>query len=145
MKKEKIILLVEDNEGDAELILEALNNSRTTSHVIVINNGEDAMQFLKEHEEDTQEKPLPDIILLDLNLPKLDGKEVLQYVKQNQATKRIPVIILTTSSLQKDIKDALDSHANAYIVKTGDIEHLMNLIKSIENFWVNFAIFPQKT
>jgi CheY-like chemotaxis protein len=137
------ILLIEDNEGDAELITEALKNNANSAEIKVINNGEDALRFLKSEVDDVHET-LPDLILLDLNLPKVDGKEVLHFIKNNDSLKGIPVVMLTTSSLQKDISYSYNNHANCYIVKPGNLKDFMTAIHSIEGFWIECVTYPKK-
>ena len=143
MKNEPKILIVEDNEGDAELIIEALQINSIKSEVKVINNGEEALHFLK-HEGEYLDERLPDLILLDVNLPKVDGKEVLLFVKNDSELKRIPVVMLTTSSLQKDIAYSYDNHANCYIVKPGNLKEFIAAINSIEKFWTQCVTYPKK-
>lgn len=143
MKKEPKILLVEDNEGDAELTLEALKSNDILSEVRLINNGEEAIRFLK-LEKDYANETLPDLILLDLNLPKVDGKEVLHFIKNNHELKMIPVVILTTSSLQKDITYAYKNHANCYMVKPSNLKDFITVINAVEQFWINCVTYPKK-
>lgn len=143
MKTNPKILLVEDNEGDAELIIEALQTHSVMPQIQVINNGEDALHFLR-HIGAYLDETLPDLILLDVNLPKVDGKEVLHYVKNDIELKRIPVVMLTTSSLQKDIAYSYDNHANCYIVKPGTLNEFMLAINSIERFWTKCVTYPKK-
>ncbi|MDB5223074.1 MAG: response regulator receiver protein [Chitinophagaceae bacterium] len=143
MKNEpRILLLVEDNEGDAELTIEALKNNDIRSEIKVIKNGEEALQFLK-LEGDYAHETLPDLILLDINLPKIDGKEVLHFVKNDEVLKKIPVVILTTSSLQKDIAYSYNNHANCYIVKPGNLKDFTTAINSIERFWIQCVTYPK--
>ncbi len=140
MKNKKInILLIEDNEGDVELILEAFNNHSTMSEISVIDNGEDALLSLK-----CKEGILPDLILLDINLPKVDGREVLRFVKNDEELKKIPVVMLTSSNLQKDIEYSYNNYANCYMVKPGNLNDFINMIKSIETFWINSVTYLQK-
>src|SRR5665647_2037632 len=137
MKNKKInILLIEDNEGDVELILEAFNSHSTMLEISVIDNGEDALLSLK-----CKEGILPDLILLDINLPKVDGREVLHFVKNDDELKKIPVVMLTSSSLQKDIEYSYNNYANCYIVKPGNLADFINIIKSIETFWINCVTY----
>jgi CheY-like chemotaxis protein len=139
MKKHVKILLIEDNEGDAELIIEALKSHTVTLEIMVINNGDDALDYLK-----ACEKTLPDLVLLDINLPKMDGKEVLHFIKNDDGLKKIPVIMLTSSSLQKDINYSYNNHANCYIVKSSNLKDLVAYINSIEKFWINCVTYPHK-
>ena len=143
MKNLPRILLVEDNDGDAELTIEALENNALKTDIIVIDNGEDAMKFLK-HEGKYLNETLPDLILLDLNLPKIDGREVLHFVKNNSALKRIPVVMLTTSSLQSDIDYSYNNHANCYIVKAGNLAEFNASINSLERFWIHCVTYPNR-
>jgi len=137
--KKNNILLIEDNEGDVELILEALNSHSTRLEISVIDNGEDALLSLK-----CKDRILPDLILLDINLPKVDGREVLHFVKNDEELKKIPVVMLTSSSLQKDIEYSYNNYANCYIVKPGNLADFINTIKSIETFWINCVTYLQK-
>jgi len=140
MKNKKInILLIEDNEGDVELILEAFNSHSTMLEISVIDNGEDALLSLK-----CKEGILPDLILLDINLPKVDGREVLRFVKNDEELKKIPVVMLTSSNLQKDIEYSYNNYANCYMVKPGNLNDFINMIKSIETFWINSVTYLQK-
>ena len=134
MKKVPRILLVEDSEGDAALIAEALENSLVQPEILVIDDGEEALAYLA-GEGIFKDVPKPDLILLDVNLPKVDGKEILVFIKNHKELKRIPVIMLTTSSLQADIDFSYDNHANCYIVKSGDFKEFNKTISLLENFW----------
>jgi CheY-like chemotaxis protein len=139
MRKDVRLLLIEDNEGDAELTIEALKSHTDRLEIIVINNGEDAIEYLKSDDEE-----LPQFILLDINLPKIDGKEVLHYIKNDDSLKKIPVVMLTTSSLQKDISYAYSNSVNCYIVKPGNLKDFINTINAIEKFWINCVTYPNK-
>src|SRR6185437_10390978 len=139
MKKKVIILIIEDNEGDVELILEAFSSHSARLEISVIDNGEDALLSLK-----CKEAILPDLILLDINLPKIDGREVLHFVKNDDELKKIPVVMLTTSNLQKDIEYSYNNYANCYIVKPGNLPDFITTIKSIEKFWLNCVTYLQK-
>jgi len=143
MKNDPKILVIEDNEGDAELIIEALQTHIIKPEIQVIDNGEDAIRFLKLKDEYVN-AVLPDLILLDVNLPKVDGKEILHFVKTDDSLKRIPVVMLTTSSLQKDIIYSYDNHANCYIVKPGSLKEFIHAINSIERFWTKCVTYPKK-
>lgn len=140
MKNLPRILLVEDNEGDAELVIEALENSTVKSEIMVIDDGELALQYLSRGGKFENEQ-LPDLILLDVNLPKIDGKEILQYVKNDEILKKIPVIMLTTSSLQTDIDFAYNNHVNCYIVKSGNLAEFNKTISLLEKFWVHTVTY----
>ena len=141
MKKELKILLIEDNEGDVELITEAFKNNNLNSEITVVNNGEEAIIYLHSAEEDKLEN-YPNLILLDINLPKIDGKEVLHYIKTNDKLKMIPVVMLTTSSLQNDILYAYSNQANCYIVKPANFKEFINTIRSLETFWLDCVTYP---
>ena len=136
------ILLIEDNEGDAELTIEALENKIIKSNIKVIDNGEDALNYLK-LEGKYQGEDLPDLILLDLNLPKVDGREILYFIKNTHDLKKIPVVMLTTSSLQSDIEYAYNNHANCYVVKSGNLSEFNESINSLERFWINSVTYPK--
>jgi chemotaxis family two-component system response regulator Rcp1 len=143
MKDLPKILLVEDNEGDAVLVFEALQNAEVKAQLVVVDDGEEAIQYLSRDGKYKGES-LPDLILLDLNLPKVDGKGVLVFVKTNHELRRIPVVMLTTSSLQTDIDFAYDNHVNCYIVKSGNLTEFYKIIHSLEHFWVNTVTYANK-
>lgn len=137
------ILLVEDNEGDIVLTTEALNEAGFNHTLSVTRDGWEAMQYLNKH-GDYAEAVRPDLILLDINLPKLNGHEVLTKIKQNTHLKEIPTVILSTSSDNRDIKKSYRNYSNCYIVKPSDIHSFTNVIASIENFWIKIAELPNK-
>jgi CheY-like chemotaxis protein len=137
------ILLVEDNKGDIGLIEEFFKDAKIRINLHVEEDGEEAIRFLC-GEDKFLGSPRPDLILLDWNLPKKDGHEVLKEIKGNSNLKSIPVIILTTSSAEKDILGAYDLHANAYIVKPIDFDDFMKVIGSIEDFWLEAVTLPSK-
>ena len=137
------ILLVEDNEGDIILTLEAFNDVKLKNTVSVVRDGEEAVQYLN-REGSFQDAIPPDFILLDINLPKMDGKEVLAYIKNHEHFKTIPVVMLTTSSSEKDIKDSYNAFANCYITKPLDFEKFIQVIRSIEEFWISIVQLPVK-
>ena len=137
------ILLVEDNEGDIILTLEAFNDVKLKNTVSVVRDGEEAVQYLN-REGSFQDAIPPDFILLDINLPKMDGKEVLAYIKNHEHFKTIPVVMLTTSSSEKDIKDSYNAFANCYITKPVDFEKFIQVIRSIEEFWISIVQLPVK-
>jgi CheY-like chemotaxis protein len=137
------ILLVEDNEGDIILTLEAFNDVKLKNTVSVVRDGEEAVQYLN-REGAFQDAIPPDFILLDINLPKMDGKEVLAYIKNHDRFKTIPVVMLTTSSSEKDIKDSYNAFANCYITKPVDFEKFIQVIRSIEEFWISIVQLPVK-
>ena len=135
------ILLVEDNNGDVRLTREALKEGRVLNNLSVVKDGMEAMEYLNKKGifKDTTR---PDLILLDLNLPKKDGREVLAEVKENPDLKRIPVVILTTSQDEKDILKSYNLHANCYITKPVDLEQFFGVVKSIEDFWISIVSLP---
>ena len=135
------ILLVEDNPGDIRLTREGLKEGRIFNNLSVVEDGVEAMAFLRRKGE-YADAPHPDLILLDLNLPKKDGREVLKEIKSDPKLRRIPVVILTTSRAQEDIMDTYDQHANCYITKPVDFDQFVNVVKSIENFWLTIVRLP---
>ena len=137
------ILLVEDNEGDVGLIEEVFEEAKIRNNIHVAEDGEEAVLYLR-GEGKFSGSPRPDIILLDLNLPKKDGREVLKEIKEDDNLKNIPVVILTTSNAEKDILRAYDLHANAYITKPLDFDQFIRAVGSIENFWLEIVNLPSK-
>ncbi len=135
------ILLVEDNPGDVRLTVEALKDGKVSNRLSVVGDGVEAMAFLR-REGRFANAPRPHLILLDLNLPKKDGREVLAEVKKDPDLKRIPVVILTTSQAEQDILRSYELHANAYITKPVDFEHFMGVVKSVEEFWLTIVKLP---
>ncbi|KUO60674.1 response regulator [bacterium BRH_c32] len=135
------ILLVEDNLGDARLAVEALKESKLKNNMHVVNDGEEAMDFLYKKGKYSN-VPTPDLILLDLNLPKKDGREVLDEIKTSDILKRIPVVILTISKAEEDILQAYNLHANCFITKPLDLDQFMKVVKSIEDFWLTIVKLP---
>jgi two-component system, chemotaxis family, response regulator Rcp1 len=140
------ILLVEDNPGDVRLTRELLKESKIHNNLTVVDNGEDAIVFLRraaKHPDAT----LPDLILLDLNLPRKNGAEVLASIKNDPSLRRIPVVILTSSKAEEDIARAYDLHANCYISKPVGLEQFATVVKSIDDFWLSIVRLPpnQKT
>jgi two-component system, chemotaxis family, response regulator Rcp1 len=137
------ILLIEDNPGDADLALEVLENSKIRNTVSVAADGQDAMAFL--HRTGKHKGvPRPDLILLDLNLPKKDGREVLAEIKADDDLKRIPVVIMTSSQAEEDILKSYNLHANCYITKPIDLHQFIHVVKAIENFWLTIVRLPPK-
>jgi CheY-like chemotaxis protein len=135
------ILLVEDNPGDARLAQEALKDSKLNNNLHITCDGVEALDFLfKRNGFPTAVRP--DLILLDLNLPKKDGRQVLAEIKQDEQLRRIPVVILTTSKAEEDILKTYDLHANCYITKPIDLEQFIKVVKSIENFWLSIVKLP---
>ena len=135
------ILLVEDNPGDARLAAEALKDAKVLNNLHVVEDGVEAMTFLR-REGKHADAPRPDVILLDLNLPKKDGREVLAEVKTDENLRRIPVVILTVSRDEEDILKTYDLHANCYITKPIDLDQFMKVVKSIEEFWLTIVKLP---
>ncbi|MBE2279870.1 MAG: response regulator [Ignavibacteriaceae bacterium] len=135
------ILLVEDNAGDARLASEALKESKVLNNLIHLDNGLNALKYLK-MEGDYKNAPKPDLILLDLNLPGMDGRDVLKEIKSDPELKRIPVVILTTSRAEEDVLKSYELHANCYISKPIDLEQFISVVKSIESFWFTIVKLP---
>ncbi|MEI7590642.1 MAG: response regulator [Deltaproteobacteria bacterium] len=135
------ILLVEDNPGDVDLTMEALENSKIRNTVSVAGDGEEAMAFLRRTGKHVG-APRPDLILLDLNLPKKDGREVLAEIKSDDELKRIPVVIITTSQAEEDILRSYNLHANCYITKPIDLHQFIHVVKAIEDFWLTIVRLP---
>lgn len=135
------ILLVEDNEGDIVLMLEAFEENKIACQVSVVRDGREALDYVF-HEGKYKNADTPHLILLDINLPKINGLEVLQKIKQNDATKHIPIVILTTSSSEKDIRAAYRNYVNCYITKPVDVDNFLQTISIIENFWFNLTTLP---
>ena len=135
------ILLVEDNEGDILLTTEALEEGKLTNTLSVVKDGKSALDYLEKRGQYEISKT-PELILLDINLPKKNGHEVLQYIKENYYLRKIPVIMLTTSSTEKDINLAYQNYANCYITKPVEADSFLDVIISIENFWINLVKLP---
>ena len=137
------VLLVEDSPGDVRLTREALKTAKVLINLYVASDGTEAMAFLKREGGHTN-APRPDLILLDLNLPKKDGREVLGEIKESPALKSIPVVILTTSASEADILKSYLLHANCYITKPVDLKGFLNVVKSIDNFWLSVVRLPHE-
>ena len=135
------ILLVEDNPGDIRLTKEAFKEGKVRNNLNIVEDGEEAMAFLRQ-EGEYSDAPRPDLILLDLNLPKKDGREVLLDIKNDQKLRTIPVVILTTSKAEEDILKTYNLHANCYINKPVDFDQFINVIKTIEVFWLSVVMLP---
>jgi len=135
------ILLVEDNPGDVRLTREALKEGKLCNHLHVVRDGVEALAFLRREGKYTY-APYPDLVLLDLNLPKKDGREVLAEIKADPELKRIPVVILTTSQAEQDILKTYDLHANCYITKPVDLEQFITVVKTIQDFWFSVVRLP---
>jgi len=137
------ILLVEDNEGDVFLTKKAFEKARIANNISVVMDGEEAVKFLKA-EGEYQDRIKPDIVFLDINLPKKDGKQVLEEVKADPHTKRIPIVVLTSSSAEQDILKSYDLQANAYITKPINLEKFHEIVSATENFWFSVVTLPEK-
>lgn len=135
------ILLVEDNQGDVRLTIEALKEGKVLNNLHVAMDGEEAMAFLKK-EGKYSNSVNPDLVLLDLNLPKKNGLEVLTEIKEDPELKHIPVIMSTVSKLEEDIMQSYNYHANCYILKPVDLNQFIEVVKSIENFWFTIVKLP---
>jgi CheY-like chemotaxis protein len=135
------ILLVEDNPEDAALTMETLRDGRIRNHVTRVEDGVEALDFLR-RAEPYSDAPRPDLILLDLQLPRKNGREVLEEIKVDQDLKRIPVIIMTTSSAEQDIFDTYNLHANCYITKPIELDDFINAVRRIEDFWLTIVRLP---
>ena len=135
------ILMVEDSPGDARLTIEALKDAKVLNHISVAEDGVAAMAFLR-REGEHADAPRPDLILLDLNLPRKDGREVLAEVKGDPDLAQIPVVVLTTSQAEQDILRSYQLHANCYITKPVDLDQFMTVIRSVESFWLSVVRLP---
>jgi len=141
MERPVEILLVEDNPGDVRLTLEAMKENKVYINMHVVEDGERAMAFLRQQGQ-YADVPRPDLILLDLNLPKKDGRQVLAEIKSDPGLKRIPVVILTTSAAEEDIFRTYDLHANCYVTKPVDLDQFIKVVRSIEEFWLSIVKLP---
>ena len=137
------ILLVEDSPGDIRLAQEALKESKVRNKLFVVEDGVEAMAFLRQQGKYSG-APRPDLILLDLNLPRKSGREVLSEIKTDEDLKRIPVVVLTVSRAEEDILKSYDNHANCYITKPLDFSRFMEITRSIEQFWLTIVMLPPK-
>jgi len=135
------ILLVEDSPADVRLTVEALRDAKVRNHLHVAPDGIEALKFLR-REGTHVNAPRPDLILLDLNLPRKDGREVLEEVKADPMLRRIPVVVLTTSEAEQDILRSYDLHANCYIRKPVDLDQFITIVRSIEEFWLTIVKLP---
>ncbi len=135
------ILLVEDNPGDARLAKEALKESKLKNNLYIADDGVEAMDFLNKKGK-YKDMPRPDLVILDLNLPRKDGREVLNDIKTDDNLKRIPVVILTISKAEEDILKSYNLHANCFISKPIDLDQFIKVVKSIEDFWLTIVKLP---
>jgi len=135
------ILLVEDSPGDVKLTVEALRDADVPNNLHVARDGEEAMAFLRREDKFT-DVPRPDLILLDLNMPRMDGREVLAAIKADKELRRIPVIILTTSQSEDDIAEAYNLAANCYVAKPVDLDEFLDVVRAIDDFWLTLVRLP---
>jgi CheY-like chemotaxis protein len=138
------ILLVEDNPGDVRLTIEALREGKVRNHLSVAEDGEEALAFLR-REGSHAGAPRPDLILLDLNLPRKDGREVLAEIKADPRLRSIPVVILTTSQADQDVARSYELSANCYVTKPIDLEQFIGVVRSIETFWLTIVTLPESS
>jgi chemotaxis family two-component system response regulator Rcp1 len=137
------ILLVEDNPGDARLAVEALKDSKVNNNLYYVKDGVVAMDFLRRRGE-YADVPVPDLVLLDLNLPRKDGREVLAEIKEDPELKLVPVVVLTTSEAERDLVRTYDLHANAYVVKPLNLDRFIEVVQAIEDFWFTIVKLPPR-
>lgn len=137
------LLLVEDSEPDVRLTMEALHEAKVKNRLWVVEDGVEALEFLRQQGR-FADAPRPDLVLLDLNLPRKDGRQVLKEMKNDESLKRIPVVVLTTSKSEEDVFRAYDLHANCYITKPVDFHRFMEVVKSIEDFWLTVVTLPEE-
>ncbi len=135
------ILMAEDNPGDVRLMLEALRQYKVRNQLHVVEDGEAALAFLR-REAPYAQAPRPDLILLDLNMPRKGGLEVLASIKADPSLRRIPVVILTSSGAERDVVSSYDQHANCYIIKPLDLEQFIQVVERIEGFWLEIVKLP---
>jgi CheY-like chemotaxis protein len=138
-----VLLLVEDDPGDVTMTREALNEAKVLHDLHVVDNGEAAIAFLRQ-EPPYADAPRPDLIFLDLNLPRMDGREVLGIVKSDESLRRIPLVVLTTSDSQDDIARSYDLHANAYVTKPVGLESFLTAVRQIDDFFLTVAKLPER-
>ncbi len=134
-------LLVEDNPGDVRLTQEALKDSKVRNNLNILGDGISALSFLR-RESPYENAPRPDIILLDLNLPRMDGRELLSHIKADPKLKRIPVVVITSSEAEQDILRTYDLHVNCYVTKPVDLDQFIKVVQSIETFWLTIVQLP---
>ena len=139
------ILLVEDNEGDIVLTTEALEEGKIANSISIVRDGWEAIQYLDQNEDEGYgDATKPDLVLLDINLPKISGHEVLKHIKSTQELKQIPVVMLTTSSDEVDIRKSYNNHVNCYITKPVEGDSFIEAISTIEDFWISIVQLPSK-
>jgi CheY-like chemotaxis protein len=137
------ILLVEDNPGDARLAIEALKDAKVRNNLAIVTDGEQALEYLYRR-GDYENATRPDLVLLDLNLPRKSGREVLCEVKEDPSLRRIPVVILTTSQAEEDVLKSYDLHANAYVTKPVDFDRFIDVVRQIDEFFVSVVKLPPR-
>jgi len=135
------VLLIEDDPGDILMTKEAFDDHKLRNSLHVVNNGVDAMLFLRK-EGEFADAPTPDLVLLDLNLPRMDGREVLAEIKADDALRRIPVVVLTTSEAEEDVLRSYNLHANAYVTKPVDFEQFVNVVRQVDEFFLTVVRLP---
>jgi len=135
------ILLAEDNPGDVKLTRKALEKGRLVNNLHVVNDGVETMQFLR-GEGEYEGRPRPDLVLLDLNMPRKDGREVLEEIKESDDLKRIPVVVLTSSEAEEDVARSYDLHANAYLTKPVNFSGFIDVVGTLEEFWLQVVKLP---
>ncbi len=138
------ILMVEDSPSDTQLAIEALHEAKIANRLSHVEDGVEALQFLR-REGPYHDAPRPDLILLDLNLPRMDGRQLLEEIKQDPDLRVIPVVVLTTSRSEQDVLRSYQLHANCYITKPVDFTQFMHVVKSIEHFWLTVVTLPRET
>ena len=137
------ILMVEDNPGDVRLTVEALKEGKVRNNLHTVEDGVEALAFLRRQGR-YRDAPRPDVVLLDLNLPKMKGQDVLAEMKEDADLRRIPVVILTVSKAEQDILKSYNLHANCYIIKPVDLDQFLTVVKSIEDFWLTVVMLPPR-
>jgi CheY-like chemotaxis protein len=135
------ILLAEDNPGDVKLTRKALEKGRLANNLHVVNDGVETMEFLRGNGE-YEGRPRPDLVLLDLNMPRKDGRQVLEEIKESEQLKRIPVVVLTSSEAEEDVIRSYDLHANAYLTKPVDFDGFIDVVSTLEEFWLQVVKLP---
>jgi len=135
------ILLAEDNPGDVKLTRKALEKGRLANNLHVVNDGVETMEFLR-GEGEYEGRPRPDLVLLDLNMPRKDGRQVLEEIKESEQLKRIPVVVLTSSEAEEDVIRSYDLHANAYLTKPVDFDGFIDVVGTLEEFWLQVVKLP---
>lgn len=136
------VLLVEDDPGDVVLTREAFADNKVSNKLSIVSDGEEAMRFLR-REGDYTDAPRPDLVLLDLNLPRMDGRQVLQAIKDDETLRTIPVVVLTTSEAEEDIIRSYRLHANAYVTKPVDFDQFIKVVRQIDDFFVSVVKLPR--